>query len=234
MQQAVYQRVATFAERRLPYFVLSLLVAGLILAIIYPAVVYNIPPGHVRVLWLRFDDCKQPEISCGTVVDPMQLRYEGWHFIAPWNKLYIYDRRLKATKETYNAITKDGIVIKATVAVRQQLNWEAAGVVHQYIGPDYMETAVLPEVGNRLREEIARFSAEDVYYNQRSIVQQLVNNTVKARFNNYYYLGRSFRWDDGSGGTNGGYIRLYDILLLEIEPPPAVLAAINRRIAQYY
>src|SRR5215813_4773511 len=131
MQEAVlHQRVATtstssyrwrrFAERQLPYFILSLLILGLLLAIVYPAAVYNIPPGHLGVLWLRFDNCEHPTISCGTVLDPKELRYEGMHFIAPWNKLYIYDRRLKATDEIYDAISSDGVQLHATVTVRQQ------------------------------------------------------------------------------------------------------------------
>src|SRR5262249_12802335 len=136
------------------------------------------------VLWLRFDNCEHPTISCGTVLDPKELRYEGMHFIAPWNKLYIYDRRLKATNEIYDAISSDGVQLHATVTVRQQLNWEAAGVVHQFVGPDYMQTMVLPEIGNRVREVIAQYRAEEVYYEKRLEVQNRIFQLVIDRFTN--------------------------------------------------
>lgn len=208
-----------FAERRMPGVVLTLLVGALTLSILYPAMVYTVPAGYLGVYWRRFQG--------GTELDPKQLAYEGIHLIAPWDKLILYDRRLRSIKETYNAISSDGVVVIVTINIRFQINWTVLGIMHQSVGPDYLQTYLQPEVGNRTREIIANFTAEQVYKGTtRAAIQGDIQKSVDARFTaaaNAYL-----------GGENGGYVRLFDTLILGIELPPALVGAINRKNEQLY
>src|SRR6202043_3860488 len=70
-----------------------------------------------RVLWKRFGG--------GTVLNPRQLRDEGMRFILPWNKLFLYDLRLQSATETYNAISRDGISLSASINIRYRLKRES-------------------------------------------------------------------------------------------------------------
>jgi len=99
-----------FVERRLPIIVIYLMVVSLIGAILAPHVVVTVPSGHVGLMWKRFRG--------GTVLDPRQLKDEGLRILLPWDKMFLYDLRLQTTTDSYNAITRDGVSINATISIR--------------------------------------------------------------------------------------------------------------------
>src|SRR5260370_9540674 len=152
-----------FVERHLPIVVIYLMVATLIAVGLAPHVLVRVSSGYVGVLWKRFGG--------GTVLDPRQLRDEGMRFILPWNKLFLYDLRLQSATETYNAISRDGISLTASINIRYRLKRESIPQLHQSIGPDYVEALVIPEIGNRMREVISEYTAADVYSTQRAEIQ---------------------------------------------------------------
>jgi regulator of protease activity HflC (stomatin/prohibitin superfamily) len=132
--------------------VIYLMVVTLVAVVLFPHVAVTVPIGHLGLLWKRFGN--------GTVLDPRQLRDEGLRFVLPWNKLFLYDLRLQSVTETYNAISSDGVSLTATVNVRFRLERDAIPVLHQAIGPNYLQSLVLPGIGSLTREVIADYTAE--------------------------------------------------------------------------
>src|ERR1700737_2023415 len=215
-----------FVERHLPIAVIYLMVATLIGVVLAPYVLVTVPSGFVGVLWKRFGG--------GTVLDPRQLKDEGMRFILPWNKLFLYDLRLQSTTQTYNAISKDGISLSASINIRFRLKRDSVPQLHQTIGPDYVEALVGPEIGNRMREVIAEYTAEDVYSTKREEIQDKIRRRAEAM------LGEKMM-EHGETEDYAPYriplyamLNLIDTLILGIELPPAVVTAINRKIEQYY
>ena len=110
--------------RHLPGLSATLLLAILVAIVLWPYMVINVPSGQVGVLWKRFNGF---DLYCvcwvgrGTVLDPRELREEGLHLVWPWDKLYLYDLRLQSSNETFNAISSDGVNVKAQISVRYQL-----------------------------------------------------------------------------------------------------------------
>jgi prohibitin 2 len=215
-----------FVERHLPIAVVYLMVATLIGVVLAPYVLVTVPSGFVGVLWKRFGG--------GTVLDPRQLKDEGMRFILPWNKLFLYDLRLQSATETYNAISRDGISLSASINIRYRLKRESIPQLHQSIGPGYVQALVSPEIGNRMREVIAEYTAEDVYSTKRAEIQDKIRRRAEAM------LGEKMMERPESEGGDPYRIPLYamlnliDTLILGIELPPAVVSAINRKIEQYY
>ena len=101
------------------------------------------------------------------------------HILLPWDKLFLYDLRLQSLTETYHAITRDGVSIAATINVRFQLQREYIPKLHLAAGPNYLNLLVLPEIGARVREVIAEFTAEEVYSTKRQEIQQLGRERTK-------------------------------------------------------
>src|SRR5215467_10809803 len=87
----------------------TLMVVLLLGFVLYPYMLITVPSGEVGVLWKRFSG---PGIYCwcilprGTVLNPVEIRNEGLHIIWPWDRLFIYDLRLRSTTEKYNAISQ--------------------------------------------------------------------------------------------------------------------------------
>jgi regulator of protease activity HflC (stomatin/prohibitin superfamily) len=212
-----------FAERHLPSVVIYLMVATLAAVALYPHVAVTVPSGHVGVLWKRF--------AGGTVLDPRRLRDEGLHLIWPWDRLFLYDLRLQSFTESYNAISSDGVSLTASVIVRFRLQRDAVPVLHQAIGPNYEGVLVQPGIGSLTREVIAQYTAEQVYSTARQEIQEKIRSLVEDR------LSEKMMEHEGEESYRVSMrdtVILYDILVTGIELPPAIVAAINRKIEQYY
>ncbi len=205
-----------------------LMVTLLVGIVLYPYVVVNVPSGYVGVVWKRFRG--------GTQLDPRQLKEEGLRLLWPWDRLFLYDLRLQSTTDTYNAISKDGVSLTATISIRFRLKHDAIPQLHQSIGPDYIASLVRPEIGSRMREVIADYTAEEVYSTKRQEIQDRIRGHAEAM------LGGKMMERTAEESETGEHYRiplnamlnLIDTLVLGMELPPTVVNAINRKIEQYY
>ena len=218
-----------FVEHRLPMLVIFLLVATLLAVLLAPFTLINVPSGYVGVLWKR--------IGAGTVLDPRKLKDEGMRFVWPWNKLFLYDLRLQSTTQTYNAISSDGISMTASINIRYRLRRDAVPQLHQSIGPEYVQAFIIPEIGNRMREVISEYTAEDVYSTKRTEIQIKIRKLAEAKLGEKMIEGGASEDPE----ENSPYrvplyamVNLIDTLILDIDLPSAVVTAINRKVEQYY
>src|SRR3954468_20423312 len=217
-----------FIERSLAIIVIYLMVATLVSFLIAPNVIVTVPTGHVGILWKRFRG--------GTQVDPRMLKDEGLRVLLPWDNLFLYDLRLQTTTDTYNAISKDGVNLAATINIRFRLKHDAVPQLHQSIGPDYISRMLRPEICNRARDIIAEYTAEEVYSTKRQEIQKRIRTHTETM------LGQSMIQRTEQESEYGEHYRvsldemliLYDTLLLGLELPQSVVAAINRKVEQYY
>src|SRR5271166_995379 len=176
-----------------------------------------------------------------SVVVPCSIRAsckdEGMRLTLPWNTVFLYDLRLQSATETYNAISRDGISLSATINIRFRLKRESVPQLHQSIGPNYIEALIEPEIGNRTREVIAEYTAEDVYSTKRTEVQDKIRQSAESSLGEKMVSGGESEDQE----ENAPYriplyamLNLIDTLILGIELPTAVETAINRKIEQYY
>jgi len=204
-------------------FAMALLLGAIVL---YPYVVVNVPSGYVGLVWKRFRG--------GTVLDPRYLKNEGLRLILPWDKLFLYDLRLQSRTDTYTAISKDGVNVTAAINIRFRLKHDSIPQLHQSIGPNFVQTLVVPEIGNRMREVIANYLAEEVYSTKRQEIQDEIRSRAEAM------LGEKMMERQESEDYAPYKIPLYamlnlvDTLILGIDLPPTIVTAINRKLEQYY
>jgi regulator of protease activity HflC (stomatin/prohibitin superfamily) len=227
--------------RRLPSIAIGLMVALLAIIVLWPYMVITVPSGQVGVLWYRligFDFYCWCLAGRGTVLDPRELREEGLHIIAPWNKLFLYDLRLESATQTYNAISKDGVNVIVQINVRYQLVHRSVAVLHKFIGPNYFVSALSPEIGSQTRQVISQYTAEQVYTSRESIQEQIRYNARRSLGANLNTLVQpeAMEQPDPKHYTDflQGSIQILDTLVLSIELPQAIVDAINRQTQQYY
>jgi prohibitin 2 len=215
-----------FVLNQLTTISLFLMVVLLLGIVLYPYVVVNVPTGHVGVLWKRFRG--------GTLLDPRALKDEGLRLVWPWDKLFLYDLRLQSRTDTYTAISKDGVNLTAAINIRFRLKHDSIPQLHQSIGPDFVMSLVVPEIGSRMREIIADYPAEEVYSTKRQEIQDKIRGRAEAM------LGEKMMDRQETEDYAPYRIPLYamlnliDTLILGIELPPSIVIAINRKLEQYY
>jgi regulator of protease activity HflC (stomatin/prohibitin superfamily) len=156
----------------------------------------------------------------------------------PWDKLFLYNLRLQSATKVYNAISKDGVNVSAQINIRFQLLHNYVGVLHKFIGPQYLETVVDPEIGSRAREVIAQYTAQEVYTSREQIQQKIRAEAQKSLGVHLNSLVQPEAMEQPDPKHYNDFlqssIQILDTLVLSIELPPAIVGAINRQTQQYY
>jgi regulator of protease activity HflC (stomatin/prohibitin superfamily) len=212
-----------FVDGYLPSIVIYLMMVTLVAVVLFPYAAVTVPSGHAGVLWKRFGG--------GTVLDPRQIRDEGLHLIWPWNELFLYDLRLQSITETFNAISSDGVSLSSTMNIRFRLQRAATPVIHQALGPNYLQLLVRPGIGSLTREVMAQYTAEQVYSTARQEIQDKIRSLAQDRLSEKMMEREG---DEPYRVSLSDTVILYDTLVYGIELPVLVVNAINRKIEQYY
>ncbi|MCB0522278.1 MAG: prohibitin family protein [Lewinellaceae bacterium] len=136
----------------------------------------TIEPGERGVIFRPF----------GTGLDKENLFQPGFHVIAPWNKMYIYDVRENQIEEEMEVLSSNGLNIKVDVTVRVHPDFDKIGDLHENFGVDYLNSLVRPEVRSAVRQVIGRFQPEELYSSKREEVQSSIHKDIQEN------LGKNF------------------------------------------
>ena len=115
--------------------------------------------------------------------------------------------------------------------IRFRLQRAATPVLHQAIGPNYLQLLVRPGIGSLTREVMAQYTAEQVYSTARQEIQDKIRSLSQDR------LSEKMMEREGEEPYRvslSDTVILYDTLVHGIELPALVVNAINRKIEQYY
>ncbi len=183
-----------------------LIVAGaivFILIIILFKSAVTVSAGQAGVLYKRF----------GGGVDTEQTFGEGFHIIAPWNKLYIYEVRQKEVLETMKVLSSNGLDIELEASAWYKPDYAKLAVLHQDIGESYLERIVQPTMRSAARSVIGRYTPEQIYSSKRDAIQEEIfaeTKTVLAEKN----------------------IILDRVLVRDVTLPATIKTAIERKLKQ--
>ncbi len=155
--------------------VLMIIFMTVLLIAIYfaPKIFIIIQPGQAGVIFKRL----------GKGTDTERHYNEGLNIIFPWNKMYIYNVRLQEESQKISVLTKDGLMVQMTVSVRFSANIKTVALLHKYIGPDYVEKVVLPEVKAKTKNVISDYDLEELYTENRDNIQKKLSYQVLEGLN---------------------------------------------------
>ena len=162
------QRYKTSQSKLISAAVIGFLVL-MVLVIFSSATFLTIDAGERGVLFRRFDG----GIDKTTVYTP------GFHVLAPWNTMYVYDVREKQIEEKIDALSNNGLNIALDVTVRVNPRYDKIGILHEKFGKDYINTLVRSEVRSAVREAIGKFTPEELYSTRRDEVQTLIQTELE-------------------------------------------------------
>ncbi len=184
-------------------WIITGIVSFVVLVILWQTATVTIGAGEAGVLYRQFGG--------GTVTD--RSYNEGFHFIAPWNKMFIYNVRNQEERETMTALSKNGLTIEAEMSIRFRPIESEIGMIHKTIGQGYREIVVMPEVRSSTRKVIGRYDPEELYSSKRDFIQEEIFRDVSERLERMN-------------------IYLDAVLIRGIELPPNIKEAIEKKLKQ--
>ena len=111
-------------------------------------------------------------------------------------------------------------------------------MLHKFIGPGYLASVVSPEIGSQAREVISQYTAQEVYTSREAIQEKIRNNSQKSLGAHLNNLVQPEAMEEPDPKHYNDFlqdsIQILDTLVLSIELPPAIVAAINRQTEQFY
>lgn len=196
------RRGKAFLKRQAPYVLLIGFVTFFLLVYFAHYMFISIHPGELGVLWRR--------LGGGTVVHTVYR--EGMHVILPFNRMYVYDVRKQRITDSINVLTVDGLTVHVEYSVRYFPNPDLLPLLHQKVGPDYLNIVVRPEVRSVIRTVFGQYKPEEIYTTQKAI-QERISTMSKVRL-------------------EARYVSLDDVPIERISLPSSIARAIETKLEQ--
>lgn len=133
----------------------------ILLLLLTSNVFVTIQPGHKGIIFRPFGK--------GLIKD--KIYGQGFHLVAPWNKMYVYDVRIQEAFESMEVLSRNGLGIKVDLSFRFSPVQDKIGYVHDDIGTLYAEKIIKPEIRSATREVIGKYLPEELYSSKREAIQ---------------------------------------------------------------
>ncbi|MEO1515679.1 MAG: prohibitin family protein [Bacteroidota bacterium] len=190
-------------QTRLVTFGVIAMIALIFIVSLSNSLFLTIDAGYSGVLFRRF----------GGGLDKETVYTQGFHVIAPWNKMFIYDVRIDEEFETMEVLSKNGLNIKVELSYRFQPTVGQIGFLHEEIGPGFLDRIIKPEIRSATREVIGKYLPEELYSSKREAIQdEIFKSTSEA--------------------ISKKYINLDAVLIREVELPQTLRDAIERKLKE--
>lgn len=150
------------------YLVVAVVIVVVIL-LFGSSMFFTIKPGERAVIFRKF----------GSGLDKENVYVPGFHVIAPWNILYVYDVKEQKREETMDILDKSGLSVSMDVSVRFNPLYERIGYLHEIFGKDYINQLIIPEARSTVRRVAGRFTAEEIYSTKRAEVESSIEKETR-------------------------------------------------------
>ena len=189
---------------KLPKIALPVVFVAILAIILISKSAITIGSGEAGVLYKTFGG--------GVVTDQAPLG-EGFHIVAPWNKVYVYEVRQQEVFEKMNVLSSNGLDIKLDGSAWFQPKYNDLGKLHQEKGEDYVQRVLLPTIRSAARSVVGRYTPEQLYSSKRDAIQAEIFEETKRI-------------------VDDEYIQLNEFLVRDVTLPPTIKDAIERKLKQ--
>ena len=188
-------------RRKTMSLTILMLIIIMIFVFFWSYIVITIQPGQAGILFGRFS---------GTQID--RIYDEGLHIISPLDTLYIYEVRKQIAFHEFDVISIKGLSIHISLAIRYRPEYELLGILHQSIGPDYLDRVIVPQIESVMRKQLGNYTAEEIYTNEKGLLTQAILTALEE-------VGRN-------------YVVVEDIIIRSINLPEDIVTSIEDKLKQ--
>jgi len=191
-------------QLQFPKGIIPIVFIGILAIIFISKSTVTIDAGEAGVLWKRFGG--------GVVTDKPALG-EGFHLVAPWNNVIVYEVRQQELTEKMKVLSSNGLDIQLEATAWYQPQISNLGLLHQTKGQNYLDRVLKPAIRSATRSVVGRYTPEQIYSSKRDIIQSEIFDETKLIIEDQY-------------------VQLNDVLVRDVTLPMAIKDAIERKLDQ--
>lgn len=180
------------------------IIMAILALVFFSKATVTIGSGEAGVLYKTFGG--------GVVTDEPALG-EGFHLVAPWNKVIVYEVRQQELLEKMKVLSSNGLDILLEVSAWYQPKSEELGLLHQKRGQTYLDRVIKPSIRSAARSVVGRYTPEQIYSSKRDAIQEEIFEETKAILDNQF-------------------VQLNEVLVRDVTLPPTIKTAIENKLKQ--
>ena len=146
------------------------IVGGILLVIIlWSRLTITIGPGEGGVLFE----------TLGSGINTEKTYGEGFHFIAPWNKMIVRKVRQQSISDEMNVLSVNGLEVKVNGTIWYEPEFANLGSLIKTKGEDYERELLDPAVNAAARSVVGRYTPEQLYSSKRDVIEQEILDEIQ-------------------------------------------------------
>ncbi len=138
---------------------------------------------------------------------------EGFHFVAPWNEMHVYEVRQQELFEKMKVLSSNGLEIQIDASAWYQPVYEDLGKLHQTLGENYLQRVIQPAIRSAARSVVGRYTPEQLYSSKRDAIQDEIFTETKKILEKQH-------------------VQLNEVLVRDVTLPSTIKEAIERKLKQ--
>jgi prohibitin 1 len=185
-----------------PFIILGVIIVVLLIS--WSKVTVTIPAGYAGLIYETFD---------GGIKSDTEPLSQGFHLIAPWNDVVVYEIRQKETTVTMTVLSSNLLDIQLDVTIFHQPTIQDLAKLEVQRGSSYEEKVIIPAMRAVTRETVAKYLPEEINTTKRELIQLEIESQMREKLDQ-------------------NYLQLNDVLIRNIELPEKLRASIERKLQQ--
>ncbi|WP_075342693.1 prohibitin family protein [Tenacibaculum agarivorans] len=163
----------------------------------------TIKSGEAGVVWKFFGG-----------VDPDQKPLgEGFHIIAPWNDVFVYNVKQQSISDVMKVLSVNGLEVTVNGTVWYRPEFDKLGYLHKTKGRNYVNDILDPAINAAARSVVGRYTPEQLYSSKRDVIEKEILEEVGKELENQY-------------------IKVNKVLVEDVQLPKTIKDAIERKLRQ--
>jgi regulator of protease activity HflC (stomatin/prohibitin superfamily) len=158
-------------KKRTP-LIIAIVVIGIIMLFIFNATFIVLKPEERGIIFRKFSAAEEK-------LDKENVYREGFHVIAPWNEMYIYNILEQTREESLDILDKNGLSLKIDVTIGYNPTPERIGYLYEKFKMQYTQKLIIPEIRASVRRIAGQYSAEEIYSTKRKEVEDKISSQTR-------------------------------------------------------
>lgn len=151
--------------------------------------------------------------SLGSGINTERTYGEGFHIVAPWNRMIVRKVRQQSISDEMNVLSVNGLEVKVNGTIWYEPELVNLGSLIKTKGEDYERELLDPAVNAAARSVVGRYTPEQLYSSKRDVIEQEILDEVTKLL-------------------EGQFLTVKKVLVEDVKLPPTIKDAIERKLKQ--